>query len=103
MLVAHGSLFVVRRCSLLVARGAGWASSSRYINEIVLRDFGLTQNPRESSDFDLAMHRHHAALWPAPHYNVATGLANPYETQTLKCFDDRRPGGARQLRHSPEG
>jgi hypothetical protein len=34
---------------------------------------------------------------------VATGLANLFETQTLKCFDDRRSGGARQLRHSPEG
>jgi len=81
----------------------GWASFSRDIDEIVGRDFGLTQDPRECSDFDLAMHRHHAALCPAPHDYVAAGLANSYETQTLKCFDDRCPGGAGQLRHEREG
>ncbi len=84
-------------------RVEGRASSLHCINEIVLRNFGLAQDPRESSDFDLAMHWHHATLWPAPHDDVATGLANLCETQVLKCFDDRGPRSARQLRHSPEG
>lgn len=47
-------------------------SLSRCINELVLRDFGLTQNPGERSNFDLAMHRHHTTLCPAPHDDVAT-------------------------------
>jgi hypothetical protein len=33
---------------------------------------------------------------------VAARLANPGETQAFKCLDDRRTGGAGQLRHEAE-
>ena len=62
----------------------------------------MPEDSRECSDFDHAMHRHHAALYPAPQDYMAAELANSYETQTLKCFDDRRTGGARQLRPAME-
>ena len=108
--LVYTSLFLLTglgvSAGVLMWWGAAWGvqriSYSGDINEIVGRDFGLTQDSRECSDFDFAMHRNHAALWPAPHDYVATGLANFYETQTLKCFDDRRTGGARQLRHAME-
>ena len=88
---------------LLDQYSGGAATRSHHFNEFVLRNFGLTQYPSESANFDLAMHWHHAALRAAPHDDVASRLTNFCETQTFQCFDDGRPGGVRQFRHSLEG
>ena len=84
------------------ARMPGWASSQS-VSEFVGRNVRLAQDASERADFDLTVHRHYATFGSAPHDDVATGLPNLRETETLKGFDDCRPGGARQLRHARGG
>ena len=84
------------------ARMPGWASSQS-ASEFVGRNVRLAQDAGERTDFDLTVHRHYATFGSAPHDDVATGLPNLRETGTLRGFDDRRPGGARQLRHARGG
>ena len=78
-------------------------TSSQRVNELVWRNVGLAQDARKSADFDLVMHRHYTAFGSTSHDDVAAGLANLYETEMFKSFDDGHPRGARQLRHKPEG
>ena len=79
-----------------------WASSES-VNEIFGRNVRLAQDAGQRSDFDLAVQRHYTTLGSAPHDDVAAGLSNLRETETLKGFDDRCPGGARQLMHAQGG
>ena len=48
------------------------------------------------------MQGHNAAFGSTTHDDVASGLTENYEPQTLKRAYDRGPRNAGQLRHAPE-
>ena len=86
----------------------GWVSSQG-ASEVVGRDVCLAQDAGERADFDRTVHRHYATFGPAPHDDVATGLPNLCEAETLKGFYDRHPevrgslGMRREAKHGDYG
>ena len=80
-----------------------WAPLTQRVHELFRRNLCLPQDTRKRSNFDLAMHWHYTAFGSTAHDDVATRLANPYETEMFKGFDNCGPGGTRQLRHALEG
>ena len=81
----------------------GQHGASKCGSELIGRNVCLAQDAGKRADFDLVMHRHYATFRSTSHDDVTAGLANLYEPEMLKSFDDGRPRGARQLRHKPEG
>ncbi len=73
----------------------------RHVDKLFWRDFSLAQQPGESTNLDLAVHRDHTPFRPASHDDVTSGLTNLHETKKLKRFNDCRTRCPGQLRHSP--
>ena len=93
--IARGlSYFAARDYQHVNCANAGlatsWTRTSQTVHELVGRQFCLTQQSCKRPNPDFVVHRHHTALRATPHDDVTAGLANLYEAETLKGFDNCR-------------
>jgi len=81
-----------------------WAPSTQRVHELFRRNLCLSRDTRKRPNFDVAMHWHNTTFGFAAHDDVATRLASPYETETLKGFDNCSPevGGKLGMRWKAE-
>ena len=80
----------------------GFGTRSHGRDEFAWQYISLPQDTRKSADFEFAMQGHNAAFGSTTHDDVASGLTENYEPQTLKRAYDRGPRNAGQLRHAQE-
>ncbi len=71
-------------------------------DEFICRYVGLTQNTCQRAYFDFAMHGDDTSSGAAAQDDVATGLAQLFESQALQCPYYGSARHVRQLRHTQE-